>query len=348
MAQQSRSAPGAQTNNFDSSNRSGRWIDLTLRLASVCAGSAIIAAATFAVIDAGKLTGPHAGLVSALASGCVIGSVVVTISARWTAAVVVLALLAGEAFNLLSTAERVIGQRAASQAMARQQNDVRVAAVERLAKAEAALTAFQDQSRETVAEKSCKAECRQLLEKQLEGLRSDVVAVRHAAEAAPAEAEESPLASRLGVQPWLLDLISAGLLSVGSNLLGAVLIGWGARPMDRAFMSQKALDHDRQPMPAEASESQETRLIQAVNHDDDSPDGDGGKPLPVSERTRGVLRLIEGHGGTIQGSQREIAGRIGMPQASFNRALAEAREAGLLDVSADRQAGTIIRLRRTA
>lgn len=44
----------------------------------------------------------------------------------------------------------------------------------------------------------------------------------------PLPASATPLADRLGWAPWVLDLIMAGLLSVGANGLAAALVAFGA------------------------------------------------------------------------------------------------------------------------
>ena len=67
--------------------------------------------------------------------------------------------------------------------------------------------------------------------------------------------------------------------------------------------------------------------------------------MPVSRRTRGLLSLIEGNGGTVAGSQRQLAQRAGLSKTALGRALADLAEAGLVEVAADRMSGTRITLR---
>ena len=70
----------------------------------------------------------------------------------------------------------------------------------------------------------------------------------------------------------------------------------------------------------------------------------GGLPFPASDRTRGLLRLIA-DGGVIEGSQRDLAQRVGMSRTTFTRFLGELEASGHVVVTADKLAGTRIALR---
>lgn len=200
-----------------------------LRLIAIATGAAILAASTSTVLAAAKLTGPEALLVAALAAGVAVGAIVVPRAPLGLALALVAALLAGEAFNLLGTAERVIASRDAQAAAVADANDARRVARERLSRAEAALVDQNNRAAMTAAQPGCARECRTLLESQAAKLEAEIKDARAALAGAPPAKSATPLADRLGLAPWLLDLIVAGLLSLGANGLAAVLIAWGAR-----------------------------------------------------------------------------------------------------------------------
>jgi len=99
---------------------------------------------------------------------------------------------------------------------------------------------------EKSAERSCASNCRALLQAQVDAAQREV----DAALAAKNEAKEraarvleaarrewealqpppsaSPLAARLGLPAWILDLAAAGLASLAINGLGAALLAFGA------------------------------------------------------------------------------------------------------------------------
>jgi len=198
-----------------------------LRVIATVTGVGILIAATLATIEAGGLHGSHALLIIALAAGVAAGAVVIG-RARWPFAIVVgAAMLAGEGYGLLTTAERVIQQREASAAAVHATNDARGDARARLLRAEQAAAAFEVKAAETVATRGCAQNCRQLLEQQRADLLAEVKEARSALGGAPAAKSATPLADRLGLAPWLLDIIAASLLSIGANGLAAALIAWG-------------------------------------------------------------------------------------------------------------------------
>jgi len=64
----------------------------------------------------------------------------------------------------------------------------------------------------------------------------------------------------------------------------------------------------------------------------------------VSARTQTVLAVIAGHGGAWRGSQRDLAEMAGLSKGGLGRALQELRHAGVVEVQADKAAGTIVRI----
>jgi MarR family len=160
-----------------------------------------------------------------------------------------------------------------------------------------------------------------------------------------------------------LDLLAALLLSIGANGLAAVLIAWSASAVTRtdplASLASNA------PCSSTPADERNSGPGLTVDQDHSEP-RDGGTPVvvagprgpqpgpnlnnqpgpqagtqdAVSARTRGVLRLIAQSGGTLTGSQRDLADQLGLPKSAMVRSFDEAREAGLISVQASRLTGT--------
>lgn len=222
-------------------------------------GGGILAATTNATILAtgGYLTS-HAPLVIALSAGVFAGAVVIgsgKIASKGLALAIVAALVSGEAYNLVATGERLVIAREASQAPLRELAAKRQAAIDRLKALEAAEPSS---ARLALAQKAL-AEAKAAVEKEAKDIRcgkeckrkqeladraaADVKAAipdavaEHAAALSSAKAEveanpvppsATPFADRLGVAPWVLDLVMAALLSVGANGLAGALIAFGS------------------------------------------------------------------------------------------------------------------------
>lgn len=199
-----------------------------IRLASISAGILILAAATWVTIDAANLSGSHATLVATLAIGVGVGGAVVARSTWRVAVLVAVAVLAGEAYGMIATAERIIAARDATASTVSHVNAGSVGTAERLARAEAAVRDHDIRAVEAIKQRTCADQCRALLGATRADLVSEVGRARDASKSAPATRSASPLADRLGLSPWVLDLIAAGLLSIGANGLGCILIAWGA------------------------------------------------------------------------------------------------------------------------
>ena len=264
-------------------------------------GAAIIACVTDASITAsGGYQEASARLMVALACGLAIGSIALGVAwndRRWTIVVcLILALVSGEAYSLVLTAERVLARRDAAQEPLKKQEEARArlnrrlrhaetavkdlpAETPRLARALAAKLAADNAVVQKAAEKGCAANCRALLEQQvvaaateadaaraeMEKLRSaaerEVTAAGDALDAAPRTGSASPLAERLGIADWKLDLAMAALASIAANGLAAVLIAFaahGQRPQatvlveaepreTRKIMRQKKIASAEQP-----------------------------------------------------------------------------------------------------
>ena len=215
---------------------------------------------------AGGFDSPTAPMMIGLALGLVVGSAVVGIC--WRQRRVALAILigttivAGEAYNLVLTAERTVAQREMRQAPLIAADVQRSKAMKRIAVADAAAAAIGDTPRllaaqearkaadasvvEKAAERGCATNCRALLEQQvtkaqeeLEAARKEIAQAKFSAAvelasakaafaAMPAFGSATPLADRLGVEQWKIDLLAAALASIAANGLAAFLIAFAA------------------------------------------------------------------------------------------------------------------------
>ncbi|MEI9899211.1 MAG: hypothetical protein WDN31_02710 [Hyphomicrobium sp.] len=225
---------------------------LVRALAFIVGVGILAAVAHVTIISTGGYAQPAAAMVIALACGVAIGAVAVgqalAHDRRALAALLVLALLAGEGFGLLRTADMLVTAREAQQAPIREAAELHAAAQRRVVAAEASdvVKRAEDAKAEIDAKamaasavKTCATNCRAVLDAQVaaaeravqsarSAVQGEIAAARadlaqHAAPASP-----SPLADRLGVPAWALDLLLAGLGSVGCNGLAACLLAFAA------------------------------------------------------------------------------------------------------------------------
>lgn len=221
-------------------------------------GAGILAAATNTnVMATGGYFTSHAALVVALSVGVFAGARVIGAGVAGTiAAAIIIALGAGEIYNLSATAERTVIERengaaplkdalAKHNAALAKLNEIESSkvgsarlslALDNQAKARASYdlelrtggrckqvcNGLKDDAAKADAEVSAAAEEAQRLHAaNTEAAKADVAA-------SPLPASATPLADRLGLPAWALDLIMAGLLSVGANGLAGTLIAFGA------------------------------------------------------------------------------------------------------------------------
>lgn len=237
---------------------------MILRAVAVLIALGLLAASAHALIVhlPDGYASPHAIVTIALAAGIAVGAL--AIGAAWEqrrralAFVIGIALLCGEAFGLVATAERIIAQRDGAQttitaahaqreALRRRLEDAEKAHASastspRLEAATAAKAAADNATLAKAAERGCAANCRALLEQQVisagaelaaariesEQRRTDaaaaVKAARTALEVAHVPPSATPLADRIGLAGWQLDLIAATLGSLAVNGLAAALL----------------------------------------------------------------------------------------------------------------------------
>lgn len=204
-----------------------------MRAIAILAGLAILAAATCVVVIDARLDPAHAALVAAMAAGTAVGAICVARVSWRVGVIVAVAVVAGESYGMLATGERVIRHREALEREVGANDPAAVAARDRSAAARAALLAHDRTAADALARRHCGRECRA----GLELTRAQIVAERDAAQAALVAmptSGHSPLADRLGIAAWTLDLLMAGLLSIGANGLACVLIYYGAHTPARA------------------------------------------------------------------------------------------------------------------
>jgi hypothetical protein len=308
------------------------------RLLAFIAGSGLLSAVTWANIDHGHLTGSSAYLAAFTALGiCVAALTIQHVSSKALAATFCLALVAGEGSNLIQIAERNVTARDAIAATVTSGNDAGAAARQRALAADAALAAHRTRASELVATKSCADACRTLLQAQDAALATDVAAARKSVSEATVTRSANPLAARLGVQPWVLDLVSALIASVAVNGLAFALICFSSHGNPTAIGTARIIDPAANvPLPANEAPGGTVADVPAVP----PMPVQGGDQVRVSATTRGVLKLIASSGGTLNGTQRDLANRLGVPPTTLNRCLSEARSAGLIDMQSDRLTGT--------
>jgi hypothetical protein len=241
----------------------------TVALCSLVFGAAMLIVTALVTIEhrGVGLADPYAWQILSIAGGVAWGAVV--LGRAWSegrktlAVMLCLAMAGAEAFGFLQTAERIVADSEGSQAPARDAQADHDRASKRVTEAETALSAIPNETARLKralqakkdadsaalaksAEKGCVANCRALLEQQvqnainevtsaraeIEAMRRDASAelanARKALEAVKAPASGTPLADRIGMPAWKIDLLKAGLGSLAANGLGALLIAYGA------------------------------------------------------------------------------------------------------------------------
>lgn len=248
-------------------------------IAGVTGALLIASAAHVNIVASGGYDQMTAPIMIALAIGVAVGAAAIGAAAGYGRTLLAFAigasLIAGEAYALLSTSERVIASREAAQAPLRDAARTHAAAVAQLSDARGRLTAVKADTseparvtdarravdtanaavREQASLPGCRVNCRELLQAQADAARRELyqalgqsrsatdTAVEDAEKAVadadravaanPAPRSATPLADRLGVEPWLIDVIAAGLLSLAVNGLGAALIALAAHHKTR-------------------------------------------------------------------------------------------------------------------
>jgi len=235
-----------------------------LRGTAFAVGLALLLATAHATISATGGYGTALSYVTlAIAAGVCVSAL--AIGSAWgerpfLAGWLVVAILAGEAFGFLSTAERLVAGREAAQVPLQAAADAYAKASRRVTEAAAALerpstsprlvaalaakAAADQAATDKSTERGCRENCRQLLQAQADAAEREVAsargelasaqatskaeldAARAVLAALKAPASATPLADRVGVAAWALDLLSAALGSVAANGLACGLISF--------------------------------------------------------------------------------------------------------------------------
>jgi len=259
------------------------------RAIAIAVGALILTAAAHVTIQAtGGYGTAHSWLTIAVAGG--VGVAAVFSGRAWSedratiAILLFIAIVAGEAYGLVATAERLIAGREETQAPLRKIAEDRAQAQRRLddtIKARAALPVSSNRLENALAEKrttdaavvsksaerGCVENCRKLLQAQADAAELEVTRAREEiadkardADQAIADAKRdlqnmraptsaAPLADRLGLSACVLDLIVAALGSIAANGLACFLIVYGAHRPGPVIQANKEGDAARQEIP---------------------------------------------------------------------------------------------------
>jgi hypothetical protein len=173
---------------------------------------------------------PHAVLTLAIAAGVGVGAL--CIGAAWEARryglalAIITAVVAGEVYGFVLTAERLITAREQAQAPLRASKAERAEAAKRLSTAEAAKRDADAAVVQKAAEKGCRENCSKLLQGQVDAAALEVQKARAATDTKKPLASPTPLADRLGVPAWIVDVVTAALGSIAANGLGCCLLAF--------------------------------------------------------------------------------------------------------------------------
>jgi hypothetical protein len=290
---------------------------LTWRAAAGLAGCGILSAVAWTNIKAtGGLGTEHSYVVLAVAAGVAVGSVLSGLAwsaKRKVLAVLLVGCIgSGELFGLAQTAQRLVAAAEAMQAPLREHAIVHAAAVKRVADAKAAVDALPATSPRLdkaeaakkaadaavvgkAAEMGCRRECRALLDKAVDDAAAEVAAARaelsasgpkargelEAARVAlagmTAPASATPLADRLGLPGWVLDLVTAALGSIAANGLAACLLVFASH-------APRPQRQPRQRRPVAAKPAMKAAEVQQTEKPVSKPAKPRGKPRVKAAR----------------------------------------------------------------
>ena len=184
-----------------------------LKACVMAAGASVVAAATHANVDhAGGYGSPDAPLIIALAVLLSIGMAFAGLAGHRLSAVLLgICILSGEAYWVLTNAEREVARRELQEAPTREARDARMKAEQRVADALVGVAAAAAAVTSEAAKKDCLKNCAALLTASQTTAQNELAAARNALTDTPPAASISPLPDRLGIASWLWDLVMAGL-----------------------------------------------------------------------------------------------------------------------------------------
>lgn len=284
----------------------------TERCLAIGVGILILAAATdLAVRKAGGYDSDYSRLLIALAAGVVTGAYILGRAwsvSRKIAIVILLTLCCGEGYNLWQTAERVMSTREAGRAPSRAALKQHQEAEDALKTAQGAQVMSARLTLALAAQVKAKADYRKELREGgrcktiCEGLKADagkadkevtealaeaegmkataISAAKTDLAAHPLPASGTASSDETGVPVWVIDLVSAMLLSLGANGLAAGLIAFGAHSTRKESLQVATNDADQTDFPASDFDAAKIKALVAG----EIP----GKPTPPNKpRKRG-------------------------------------------------------------
>ena len=198
------------------------------------AGLGVIAAATHAnVMHAGGYSSGDAPLIIAVALLLTIGMGYVGVAfadgGRLMPFVLFMCICAGEFIWVGTNAQREFESRAAASAPSLKAIVKHNEAKARFDKAEAAKAQADAAAASEASKRDCLKNCALILQGSQDKAQQEVEAARIALEAAPLPGELSPLAVKLGIEPWAWDLIMAVLRSF-AVMGGSIAVGMAWHP----------------------------------------------------------------------------------------------------------------------
>ena len=242
---------------------------MTWRTPVVLAGIAVVAAATHAnIVHAGGYQASSAPLMIALAVLLSLGMGYVAYlwrdRQRLGAFLLGVCLLSGESYWVLTNAEREIAAREERDAPALRAFEARVDAEKRVANAEQALKDANAAVTNEASKKDCLKNCAAMLTDVAAAARNELAEARAALSNTPRPLSPAPLPARLGLAPWLWDLVMAGLRSL-AVVGGSIAVGLGMHPRSSpTALAAPAGLPSKPPTPASTSRRKEpaTKQIQ--------------------------------------------------------------------------------------
>jgi hypothetical protein len=307
---------------------------------------AVVASTRLTLVHVGQtdITSPLSGALIVFGALTVVCAIVAPQAWRdgrhVVAALMVIAALSGECFGLVASIERLASERAERQSIVAAPNRSRALAVAALSDAKTELADAVRRAADST-KGGCLAACEALRANETTARQRVADREQSLKALGGAKPTTSALAGLTGIDADKLELILSAMFGLSLSLGGATLIAYAANASGR-------VDPSMIRTPATINVALLADDAKRPNPSADTPDplpvNGGGGLAPVSPTTRGVLRLIQTSGGTLTGSQRDMANQLGISQPKLNRCLGELKAAGLVSVAADRATGTRLTL----
>lgn len=200
--------------------------------AGTSAAAASVALSVSHLVEGGQplvspLTGASVALSFASAVAAIVAGAALNTGRRTIAAGLLVAVLAGETFSLISSAERMLIAREQRSRDAALVNTTRSIAVDRVKAAETIYANAEAAYAAEASRSGCGKACRDLRQAADEA-RSRVEVARAELLKAPASKSNHLLADTLGIDPLVVEIVPALLFSLSLNGLAFILLAFGA------------------------------------------------------------------------------------------------------------------------